>query len=145
MNPIIINIFNGGYTYLKREWLVVIRITEVTIIQEPDVANIEDLVVGAIEERLKVLCGLQEIWEPDHGWEVSLSSLEESTSQLHLIGFLLVCGLWYIIKAISYLSWWSAWLSGRGLFSSSTAWLLSVLRFKKASLYLFIIITYLIW
>lgn len=61
MNPIIINIFNGGYTYLKREGLVVIRITEVTIIQEPDVANIEDLVVGAIEERLKVLCGLQEI------------------------------------------------------------------------------------
>jgi hypothetical protein len=40
---------------------VVIRITEVAVIQQPDVADIEDLVVGAIKERLEVLCGLQEI------------------------------------------------------------------------------------
>jgi len=40
---------------------VVVRITEVTVIQQPDVADIEDLVVGAIEELLEVLCGLQEI------------------------------------------------------------------------------------
>lgn len=65
MNPIlIINIYNGGqvrYSYLKGERVVVVRITEVTVIQEPDIADIEDLVVGAIEERLEVLCGLQEI------------------------------------------------------------------------------------
>ena len=62
MNPIlIINIYNGGHSYLKGERVVVIRITEVTVIQEPDVADIEDLVVGAIKERLEVLCGLQEI------------------------------------------------------------------------------------
>ena len=40
---------------------MVIRITEVAVIQEPDVADIEDLVVGTIKERLEVLCGLQEI------------------------------------------------------------------------------------
>ena len=40
---------------------MVVRITEVTVIQEPYIADIEDLVVGAIEERLEVLYGLQEI------------------------------------------------------------------------------------
>jgi hypothetical protein len=40
---------------------VVIRVSEVSVVEEPDIADVEDLVVGAIKERLEVLCGLQEI------------------------------------------------------------------------------------
>ena len=61
-NNLIINIYNGRevwYYYLKGERVVVIRITEVTVIKKPDVADIEDFVVWAIKERLEVLCGLQ--------------------------------------------------------------------------------------
>ena len=71
-----------------------VGVTEVTVIEEPDIANVEDLVVGASEELGKVLAGLEQIRQPDHGWQVSLSSLEEMTSQFHLVSFLLMSGLY---------------------------------------------------
>ena len=73
---------------------MVIRVSEVSVVEEPDVADIEDLVVWASEEFSEVLTGLEEISEPDHGGQVTVSSLEELPSQLNLVSLLLVCRLY---------------------------------------------------
>ena len=73
---------------------MVIRVSEVSVVEEPDVADIEDLVVWASEEFSEVLTGLEEISEPDHGRQVTVSSLEELPSQLNLVSLLLVCRLY---------------------------------------------------
>jgi hypothetical protein len=73
---------------------VVVRVTKVSVVKEPDVADVEDLVVWAGEELSKVLGGLEEISQPDHGRKIAASSLEEVTSQLHLVGVLLMGGLY---------------------------------------------------
>lgn len=72
---------------------MVVGVTEVTVVEEPHIANIKNLVVWAIEEALEVLSWLQEIGEPDQSGQISASSLNESTSQLNLISLLLVGGL----------------------------------------------------
>lgn len=71
-----------------------VRVTKVSVVKEPDVADVEDLVVWAGEELSKVLGGLEEISQPDHGRKIAASSLEEVTSQLHLVGVLLMGGLY---------------------------------------------------
>ena len=71
-----------------------VRVTKVSVVKEPDVADVEDLVVWAGEELSKVLGGLEEISQPDHGRKIAASSLEEVTSQLHLVGVLLMSGLY---------------------------------------------------
>ena len=73
---------------------MVVRVTEVSVVKKPDVADIEDLVVWAGEELGEVLGGLEEISQPDHGRKIAASSLEEVTSQLHLFSFLLMGGLY---------------------------------------------------
>lgn len=66
-----------------------IRVSEVTIVQEPDISHIEDLVVGAIEEMSEVLAWLEQVREPNHCWEIALSALNEVTSKLDLVSLLL--------------------------------------------------------
>lgn len=73
---------------------MVVRVTKVSVVKEPDVADVEDLVVWAGEELSKVLGGLEEISQPDHGRKIAASSLEEVTSQLNLVGVLLMGGLY---------------------------------------------------
>jgi hypothetical protein len=70
---------------------VVVGVAKVAVIEEPDVADIEDLVIGASEELCEVLAGLEKIRQPNHGWQVTLSSLKEVSSQLDLISVLLMC------------------------------------------------------
>ncbi len=70
-----------------------VGVTEVAIVDEPDVSHVEDLVVGAEEELLEVLRWLQQIRQPDHGRQVGGAALQEFTSQLHLVSVLLVGGL----------------------------------------------------
>ena len=85
-----IAIQDGSYsTYLEAEALVMIGVTEVSVVEEPDVADVEDFVVGACEELSEVLGGLEEISEPDHGGQVGASALEEVTPQLNLVSVLL--------------------------------------------------------
>ena len=50
-----------SYGYFKSEGVVVVGVSEVTVVQEPDVADVEDLIIGASEELVEVLGGLQEI------------------------------------------------------------------------------------
>ena len=54
---------------------MVIGIAKVAVIEEPDVADVEDFVIGASEELCEILTGLEEIRQPDHGWQIALSSL----------------------------------------------------------------------
>jgi len=71
-----------------------IGVSEISIVEEPDIADVEDLIVGAVEEFSEVLAGFQEISQPDHRGQVTVSSLQEVTSQLHLLRLLLVCCLY---------------------------------------------------
>jgi hypothetical protein len=72
---------------------VVVRVTKVSVVEKPHIADIKNLVVWAIEEALEVLDWLQEIGEPDQSRKIRASSLNESTSQLNLISLILVGGL----------------------------------------------------
>jgi hypothetical protein len=87
-------------TYLKSEGVVVIRVSKVSIVEEPHVSDISDLVVFSAEELGKVLCWFEDISQPDQSWEIWASSLQELASQLNLISFLLVLSL-YIVKVIN--------------------------------------------
>ena len=81
-------------TYLEGEWLVVVGVTEVSIVEEPNVSDIDDLVVWASEELSEVLAGLEQVSQPDHSGKVTVSALQELSSQLHFICLLLVGGLY---------------------------------------------------
>ena len=70
-----------------------VRVTEVTVVEEPHVADVENFVVRTIEETIEILCWLQEVREPNQSWEICPSSLKESSSELNLVSFLLECGL----------------------------------------------------
>ena len=72
---------------------MVVRVSEVAVVEKPNVADVEDLVVGAIEELGEVLARLEEVREPDQRGEVGSTALEELATQLHLVGFLLVGSL----------------------------------------------------
>ena len=85
-----IAIQHGCYsTYLEPEALVMIGVTKVSVVEEPDIADVEDFVVGACEELSEVLGGLEEISEPDHGGQVGASAFEEVPPQLDLVSVLL--------------------------------------------------------
>jgi hypothetical protein len=95
---------------------VVIRVSKVSVVEEPDVADIEDFVVGASEEFSEVLTWLEEVGKPDHGWQVTVSSLEELASELHLVSLLLECRLYnkghftaridcHLLALISLIAW----------------------------------------
>jgi hypothetical protein len=73
-----------------------VGVTEISIVEEPDIADVEDLIVGAVEEFSEVLAGFEEISQPDHRGQVTVSSLQEVTSQLHLLRLLLVGCLYNI-------------------------------------------------
>ena len=95
---------------------MVIRVSKVSVVEEPDVADIEDLVVGASEEFSEVLTWLEEVSKPDHGWQVTVSSLEELASELHLVSLLLESCLYnkghftaridcHLLALISLIAW----------------------------------------
>jgi hypothetical protein len=48
-----------SYGYLKSEGVMVVGVSKVSVVQEPDIADIEDLVIWASEEMMEVLGGLQ--------------------------------------------------------------------------------------
>ena len=58
----------------------------VSVIEQPDVSDIGDFVVCTIEEWLEVLCGFNELWQPDHSGKIRLSSSDVGTGEFDLIG-----------------------------------------------------------
>ena len=73
---------------------MVIGVAEVSVVEEPNVTDVEDLVVRASKELSEVLTGLEQISQPYHSRQVTVSSLEEMTSQPHLVSILLVSCLY---------------------------------------------------
>jgi len=65
------------------EALVMVGVTHVSVVNEPHISNIEDLAIFLLEELLEVFRWLNEVTEPNHGWEIGLLSLQESTSKLN--------------------------------------------------------------
>ena len=88
-------------SYLEGEAVVVVRVSEVAVVDEPHVSVVEDLVVLAGEELLEVLRWLKQISQPDHGREVCSTALQEFASQLHLVSLLLV-GCLYKLYGLDY-------------------------------------------
>lgn len=65
----------------------------VSVIEEPYVSNIGDFVVWTIEEWLEVLCGFNELRQPDHSGEIGLSSSDVGTGEFDLVSVGLSVGL----------------------------------------------------
>jgi len=63
-----------------------IRLSLVTVVEKPDVANVEDLVLAFTEESREVLCGFCDLGQPDHSWEVDLTTLHEVSLQFDGVG-----------------------------------------------------------
>ncbi len=77
-----------------------VRVTEVPIVEEPDVPDVGDLVVLPSEELVEIFCGLHQVSQPDHCGQIGVSSLDELASQLHLVVVLLISGLYNITMII---------------------------------------------
>lgn len=77
---------------------MVIRVAEVSVVEKPYVSDIENLVVWAVKELREVLARLKEIREPNHGREISLSSMKELASKLNLLCILLISGLYFYTR-----------------------------------------------
>jgi len=73
-------------TYVHVEAVVVIGFSHVSNIKKPYVSDVKNFVIWSCEELFKVLCWLHNLWDPNHGWEVRLFSLQKSTSELDIIG-----------------------------------------------------------
>ena len=54
---------------------MVIRLSLVAVVQKPDIANIQHLVLTLREEWGEVFSRLGELGEPDHSWQVGLATL----------------------------------------------------------------------
>lgn len=63
---------------------VVIRVSHVSIVEQPNVSGVQDLVVWVGEEWSEVFNWLDKVTEPDHSREIWLSSLEESSSEFDM-------------------------------------------------------------
>jgi len=69
------------------EAVVVVGVTHVSNVEQPDVSHTKDLIVRVVEEGFKVGSGLDQIAEPDKSRQVVSPSLEESSTELYLVGF----------------------------------------------------------
>ena len=91
-----------------------IRLSLVTVVEKPDVANVEDLVLAFTEESREVLCGLSDLRQPDHSWEVDLTTLHEVSLQFDGVGAAGNGGLCKItsvsIDCIVFKTYWQSFL-----------------------------------
>jgi NTP pyrophosphatase (non-canonical NTP hydrolase) len=73
---------------------MMVRVTKISVVEKPDVSDIEDLVLGVIEEFGEVFSWLNEVTEPNHSWKIGPSAWEESTTELNTLGVLLTSSLY---------------------------------------------------
>jgi hypothetical protein len=73
-------------TYVHIKALVMIRSSHVSNIKKPDVSDVKNFVICSFEEFFKVLCWLHKLWDPNHGGEIGLFSLQKGTSKLNIMG-----------------------------------------------------------
>jgi len=58
----------------------------VPVVKEPDVSDAGDFVVWTGEEGFEVLCGFDELGQPDHSGQIGLCSSDVSSTELNLVG-----------------------------------------------------------
>ena len=63
---------------------VVIRTALISVVKEPNIAELLDLVIGVREELLEVFCRLNQLGQPNHSGQVLASSGKESTLELNI-------------------------------------------------------------
>lgn len=66
--------------------VVVIRVSLVTVVKQPNVSHFSDFVVMSIEESFKVLSRLDQLRQPNHGGQIVLLSSQVFTSELNRSG-----------------------------------------------------------
>ena len=63
-----------------------VRATLISVVQQPDISNVGDLVTRILKEWLEILCRLSKLWQPNKRGQVSLSSLDVVAGELDLVG-----------------------------------------------------------
>jgi len=76
--------------FVKAERLVVVRFAEVSVIYQPHVSVVKNFVLRLQEEGLEVCYRLAEVSKPEKGGKILGATLEEVSSQIHILGVLLV-------------------------------------------------------
>lgn len=66
--------------------VVVVRVSLVTVVEEPNVSDFSNFVVLSIEEGLEVLSRLDQLGKPNQSGEILLLSLQVLASELHTGG-----------------------------------------------------------
>ena len=61
---------------------MVIRFSLVTVVEQDDIANIENTVGASLEETFEISSRLRDFRKPDHGWKISLATLQKLSLQL---------------------------------------------------------------
>lgn len=65
--------------------LVVIRVTLVSVIEQPDISHISDFIVSSCEEGLEVFCGFDQFREPNKCGQILLFAWNVSASEFNSI------------------------------------------------------------
>ena len=65
--------------------VMVVGLSLVTVVQEPDVPDLANLVAWSAEEWSEVGSWLNQLWKPDHSWQVWSASWDESTSEFDIL------------------------------------------------------------
>jgi hypothetical protein len=77
---------------VETEGFMMVRVSEVSVIEQPHISVVQDFIVGLGEEVFEVGSRLAQVSQPDQGGKVLCSSFDELTSQLNLVVIGLVLG-----------------------------------------------------
>ena len=72
--------------------VVMVRLTLVTVVEQPNIALVSDLVALSVEEAREVGSRFEDVSEPDHDWLVNATGGEEGSSQLDVLSVALYLG-----------------------------------------------------
>ena len=64
---------------------MMVRLALIAIVEEPDIADFQDLVSTLAKEFREVLCRLRDLWKPNHGRQVLLATLHEGALKSDLV------------------------------------------------------------
>lgn len=73
---------------------VMVRVAHVSVVEEPNVSHVEHLVAFFFKKWLEVFRWFDQVAEPDHRWQIMLSTLEESSSKLDRASVIFVLSLY---------------------------------------------------
>ena len=63
---------------------MMIGVVHISNVEQPNISDIQNLVVSFGKELLKILGRLQQLTKPNHGGQICLPTLQVGASQLHI-------------------------------------------------------------